>query len=257
MILHRFSSQLVRRLPNKSSLSQMAKVSSVLGENLCTVAGYSYETPKVDQKSSGRAYSVHAKYPPFDRNSAKGEFGAYAEDYDQSLKDPEGFWGDAAKDIHWFESPTQVLSQDAEKPYLYQWFSDGVTNTAYNCLDVHVNAGHGDRTAVIYDSPVTGVKTYISFKELLDQVSVFAGALKDELGVEPGDRVIIYMPMIPEAIVSMVRMHKNVSKADYGSVEEIESLIFSFCLFFNRSFLVGLCKDWGCPLGSFWWIRIN
>jgi propionyl-CoA synthetase len=189
----------------------------MLQENLRAVADFG--PPSVGQKSSQRTFSIDSvEYPPFDRSSIGGEFGAYADDYDRSLQDPEGFWGQAAKGIHWFESPTKILSQDPEKPHSYQWFSDGTTNTAYNCLDVHVDAGHGDRTALIYDSPVTGVKKHFSYKELLDLVSIFAGALKDELGVEPGDRVVIYMPMIPEAIVAMVRIHEIARKHLLGSV---------------------------------------
>lgn len=204
--MHRFFSQVVKRHPNnpkkRSAATQVIQTSPLAG----------YERRCVGRQSIlQRAFSAHAggQYPPFDRTSLQGEFGAYSEEYDRSLKEPEAFWGQAAKGIHWFESPTKILRQDPDKPHSYQWFSDGTTNTAYNCLDVQVDAGHGDRTALIYDSPVTGVQKHISYKELLDQVSVFAGALKDELSVEPGDRVVIYMPMIPEAIVAMVRSHSR------------------------------------------------
>lgn len=211
MMMHRWSSQLVRSLSKPSTASKRV-LSVVLPECLRTGAS-------VGQKSSGLSQRTFSgghhpeEYPPFDRNSAQGAFGAYAEEYDRSLQDPEGFWGEAAQSIHWFQNPTKILSQeqDPKMPHIssHQWFSDGTTNTAYNCLDVHVNAGHGDRTAVIYDSPVTGMQRHISYQELLHQVSALAGALKDELGVEPGDRVIIYMPMIPEAIVAMVRTLEN------------------------------------------------
>jgi hypothetical protein len=144
------------------------------------------------------------EYPSFRRASVAGAFGKYAEEYDRSLQDPEGFWGDAAKAIHWFQPPSNVLSQDSEKPQFHRWFADGMTNMAYNCLDVHVKAGNGGRTALIYDSPVTGVQKKFTYSELLEKVSVFAGSLRDELGVETGDRVVIYMPMIPEAIIAMV-----------------------------------------------------
>lgn len=162
----------------------------------------------LNPKVSRRLFSTHKiQYPSFDRHSVVGAFGKYADEYDRSLNDPEGFWGDAAKSIHWFAEPTQVLSHNAEKPNSYHWFADGTINMAYNCLDVHLKAGNGNRTALIYDSPVTGAQTKFTYNELLEKVSVFAGSLKDELGVQVGDRVVIYMPMIPEAIIAMVSAH--------------------------------------------------
>lgn len=109
-------------------------------------------------------------------------------------------WKQAAEGIDWFKAPTITLD-DSHAP-LYRWFSDGVCNTSYNSLDRHVAAGNGDRTALIYDSPVTARVEHISYAQLLDRVSRFAGALK-ELGVNKGDRVVIYMPMVPEAAVAM------------------------------------------------------
>ena len=122
--------------------------------------------------------------------------------YQKSLSDPEGFWADVAEDCHWFKKWDRVLD-DSRAP-LYKWFTGGELNTCYNALDFHVDdRGRGDRIALIYDSPVTEtVKTY-TYAALRDQVARFAGVLADH-GVTKGDRVIIYMPMIPEAVIAML-----------------------------------------------------
>ncbi|AQW54713.1 propionyl-CoA synthetase [Streptomyces violaceusniger] len=127
--------------------------------------------------------------------------GAYDETYHRSLEDVEGFWLDAAAAIDWTRPPTQALD-DSRAPLL-RWFPDGELNTSYNALDRHVENGHGDRTALIYDSPVTGAVRRFSYAELRDEVALFAGALRS-LGVAKGDRVIVYMPMVPEAVVAML-----------------------------------------------------
>ena len=110
-------------------------------------------------------------------------------------------WQQAADDIFWYQAPTRIL--DDSNPPFYRWYPDGVTNACYNAVDVHVNAGRGDQAAVIHDSPVTQTQRSISYKELLDEVSRFAGVLSTQ-GVAKGDRVIIYMPMVPEALVAML-----------------------------------------------------
>jgi propionyl-CoA synthetase len=127
--------------------------------------------------------------------------GGYAEAYRQSLDDPEGFWGEAARQIDWHHAPSTIL--DASNPPFYRWFSDGVLNTCFNAVDRHVARGRGDQAALIYDSPVTGVTRRYTYAELLDEVATFAGVLAC-LGVERGDRVVIYMPMIPQAAVAML-----------------------------------------------------
>lgn len=127
--------------------------------------------------------------------------GPYADTYARSSDDPEGFWLDAASGIDWQTPPTRALD-DANPPF-YRWFPDGVLNTSYNCLDRHVEAGNGDRTALIYDSPVTGTKSAFTYAELLREVEAFAGVLRDE-GVRRGDRVVVYMPMIPRAVIAML-----------------------------------------------------
>jgi propionyl-CoA synthetase len=127
--------------------------------------------------------------------------GAYKDVWERSINDPEGFWGEAAKGIDWYREPTVILD-DSEAP-IYHWFSDGVMNTCFNALDRHVENGLGDQLALIYDSPVTDTKATYTYHQLLDQVAHFAGVLKG-LGVEKGDRVVIYMPMIPEAAIAML-----------------------------------------------------
>ena len=121
--------------------------------------------------------------------------------YNQSIKNPKEFWKNAADDIFWFKKPSKILNES--NPPFYKWFEDGVTNTCYNALDIHIDQGNGKRTALIYDSPITGNKSKFTYEELKSKVSKFAGALKDQ-GVNKGDRVIIYMPMIPEAVVAIL-----------------------------------------------------
>jgi propionyl-CoA synthetase len=125
----------------------------------------------------------------------------YDQAYEQSIKDPEGFWGPIAEDCHWYKKWDKVLD-DSNKPF-YRWFVGGETNTCYNAVDLHVDEGRGDQAAVIYDSPVTDTITTYTYNDLKDQVSRFAGVLKDR-GVTKGDRVIIYMPMIPQALFAML-----------------------------------------------------
>ena len=125
----------------------------------------------------------------------------YRTEYAASLSDPEGFWGRAAKAVAWDREPQRVLD-DSNAP-LYRWFPDAELNTCANALDRHVAAGRGERTAIIYDSPVTNTKQRISYAELLSDVAAFAGALADA-GVGKGDRVIVYMPMVPQAVVAML-----------------------------------------------------
>ncbi|PXY21295.1 propionyl-CoA synthetase [Prauserella muralis] len=127
--------------------------------------------------------------------------GAYADSYRRSLDDPDGFWLDAAKAIAWTRRPTTAL--DASRAPFYRWFPDGELNTAYNALDRHVEQGRGEQAALVWDSPVTGSQRRYTYAELRDEVARFAGALAS-LGVGKGDRVIIYMPMVPEAVVAML-----------------------------------------------------
>lgn len=127
--------------------------------------------------------------------------GRYQAMHAQSLSDPAGFWADAARAIDWDAFPTTILD-DSDKPF-YRWYRGGRLNICHNALDRHVAGGRADQAALIYDSPVTGVKQTLTYAQLLDKVARFAGVLRD-LGVGKGDRVIIYMPMIPEAVVGML-----------------------------------------------------
>ncbi|MFZ2898713.1 MAG: propionyl-CoA synthetase [Saprospiraceae bacterium] len=126
---------------------------------------------------------------------------SYANDFHRSIHEPEEFWLEEASRLAWFKMPEKALSQDENG--LYRWFKGGKLNTSYLALDHHVANGRGEQVAVIYDSPVTGKQEKITFNQLLEQVSLFAGALHS-LGVEKGDRVIVYMPMIPQTIVAML-----------------------------------------------------
>jgi propionyl-CoA synthetase len=126
---------------------------------------------------------------------------SYASVYRRSLEDPEGFWGEAASALHWFEPWRKVLD-DSRAPF-HRWFEGGRFNTCYNCLDRHVEGGRADQIALIYDSPVTGTLRSFTYRELRDEVARFAGALRRQ-GVSKGDRVIIYMPMVPEAVTAML-----------------------------------------------------
>jgi propionyl-CoA synthetase len=127
--------------------------------------------------------------------------GAYSTAYAASLANPTAFWGEAAKDIGWITPPTTVL--DDSRPPFYRWFPDGTLNTCFNAIDRHVAGGRADQVAIHYDSPVTGRKDSFTYAELLAHVSRLAGALVGA-GVGKGDRVLVYMPMVPEAVFAML-----------------------------------------------------
>ncbi|MFP4077131.1 MAG: propionyl-CoA synthetase [Halochromatium sp.] len=125
----------------------------------------------------------------------------YAEIYQRSIEQPESFWAEAADGLHWEQRWEQVLDRAAQP--VPRWFAGGRLNTCYNALDRHVDAGQGERLALIYDSPVTDQVQRLSYRQLRDQVAALAGAIATQ-GVGHGDRVIIYMPMIPEAAMAML-----------------------------------------------------
>ena len=120
--------------------------------------------------------------------------------YKASITNPEKFWGEAARDVKWFKPYKKVL--DDSNPPFYRWFPEGKINTCFNAIDRHVEEGNGSRTAIIYDSPVTSKKISFTYSDLQKRVSIFAGALKN-FGIKKGDRIIIYMPMIPEALIAI------------------------------------------------------
>ena len=120
---------------------------------------------------------------------------------EKSITSPDEFWGDAAQLIHWYK-PYECVLNSKNKPF-YKWYEGGELNTCYNALDLHVEQGRGEQAALIYDSPVTDTKKQYTYSELTDYTAKFAGVLSG-LGVEKGDRVVIYMPMIPEAVVAVL-----------------------------------------------------
>ncbi|EMR83212.1 putative propionate- ligase protein [Botrytis cinerea BcDW1] len=131
----------------------------------------------------------------------------------QSLSDPQAFWAEQASHLHWHKPPTQILTEQTKALKSgtlhkhWEWFGDGEINTCYNCVDRHVLAGNGEEMAIIWDSPVTGCKEKISYGQLLKEVEVFAGVLREE-GVGKGDVVLVYMPMIPAALIGILAISR-------------------------------------------------
>ncbi|MEM6897768.1 MAG: AMP-binding protein, partial [Pseudomonadota bacterium] len=125
----------------------------------------------------------------------------YKDIYSTWAADPEAFWMDAAKGIEWVKAPTKALD-DAKAP-LYEWFTDAEVNTCWNAVDRHVKAGRGDQVAIIYDSPITGASATLTYADLQSKTAALGGALSAR-GIGLGDRVIIYMPMVPEALIAML-----------------------------------------------------
>ncbi len=125
----------------------------------------------------------------------------YDEAFAKSINDPDSFWAEAAEDCHWYKKWDKVLD-DSNKPF-YRWFTGGEINTCYNALDLHIENGRGDQLALIYDSPVTDTVKQYTYTELRDEVAKFAGVLAAQ-GVNKGDRVLIYLPMIAEAAIAML-----------------------------------------------------
>ena len=141
----------------------------------------------------------------------------YHEAYARSMRDPEGFWGEAAQAIDWYEPATKVFDKDAG---VYgRWFTGASCNTCYNAIDRHVERGRADQPAIIYDSPVTSTKRVITYAALLDEVKTLAAVLQD-FGVTKGDRVILYMPMVPEALFAMYACAR---------IGAIHSVVFGLC----------------------------
>ena len=123
--------------------------------------------------------------------------------HSRSLSDPANFWATEARQLQWDQFPSDILFPDPSSPAGYTWFRDGVISPSYNLVTRHVLAGRGDVPAICYDSPVTGAKRVISYAELQVEVEVLAEVLRD-LGVRRGDRCLLYMPMVPEALVAML-----------------------------------------------------
>ncbi len=126
---------------------------------------------------------------------------AYQDEYRASIDDPAAFWADKAKQLDWYKPAERVLTEDEHG--IHRWFADGELNTCHLAVDYHVDNGRGDQTALIYDSPVTGIKQQFSYADLKREVAQCAGMLRQQ-GVVKGDRVVIYLPMIPQAVISML-----------------------------------------------------
>ena len=125
----------------------------------------------------------------------------YADTFRRSIDDPEGFWSEQADLVDWIHQPDRAL--DDSRPPFYRWFPGGTLNTCYNALDRHVVGGRGDQPALVYDSPVTDTQRTYTYAQLVERIAAFAGGLR-KLGVSKGDRVLIYMPMVPETVVAML-----------------------------------------------------
>lgn len=132
---------------------------------------------------------------------AQPKLSDYQTAYTQSIEQPEAFWKAQAEELDWFKTPETILSKNEQR--FYRWYEGGKLNTAYLALDYHVENGRANQNAIIYDSPVTNTKEHITYEQLRDRVATFAGVLKN-LGVEKGDRIVIYMPMIPQTVVAML-----------------------------------------------------
>jgi propionyl-CoA synthetase len=181
---------------SRSSLRHLASSWTRRGRGSYYTRTLSFRVPTRSELTVQRhcSFSTDASSP------IQGPHGSYQDEYDLSLKDPKAFWARAAEQIEWYRKPTQIL--DASDPHFPHWFPDGVMNLCYNCLDVHIPE-RGSQVALYYDSPVTGVKEQYTYAELLEQVATFAGALQD-LNVQTGDRVVIYMPMIPQTVIALL-----------------------------------------------------
>ena len=196
------------------------KLNSVKGET--TMVGHSFQTPAPSEEyvlvGNGKDGPFEPARGPnstegsstrvahVNHSTAKGSYGSYAQEYTSSIQDQHSFWKKAAELVHWHRKPSSILEHEGdvnEKLWSARWFADGLINMSYNCLDIHVHEGRADQDALIYDSPVTGVKKRYTFKQLLDDVATLSSVLTN-LGVKVGDRVVIYMPMIPEALISML-----------------------------------------------------
>src|SRR5712672_1787313 len=127
--------------------------------------------------------------------------GGYRDLFNASIANPTAFWADAARAVTWTREPQHIL--DDSNPPFYRWFPDGGLNTCASALDGHGDGGRAEQAALIYDSPVTGSQRTYTYRELLDETARFAGVLRG-LGVGKGDRVVIYLPMIPEAVIAML-----------------------------------------------------
>ncbi|RUS91878.1 hypothetical protein EGW08_000280 [Elysia chlorotica] len=179
----------------------MARHGTLWAKGMCGTSSYFSKLMRLCPATCGYGKLVSLYKFPCSVISASRWRSSYSEVFHRSLASPNEFWAEAAESLHWFKKWDRVL--DRSKEPLNQWFPGGELNTCYNAIDRHVEAGRGEQTALIHDSPVTDSITHTTYSQLQASVKHFAGALRAQ-GVEKGDVVLIYMPMIPEAVVAMM-----------------------------------------------------
>lgn len=192
-------------------------------DTITTVTRTSSSSSSIESNLHRGPDSTH-EYPHLDISTIRGGFGSYQSTYKASIDDQQQFWLQASKQLSWFTQPqtaflprriTSSVSSDTTatqderdvvySEHLVDWFPDGMINMSYNCLDVHLEDGRGDQDALIYDSPVTGdTRHRYTYKQLHDEVCKFAAALQDQLNIQQGDVVCLYMPLIPQAVIAML-----------------------------------------------------
>src|SRR6478735_11945627 len=160
-----------------------------------------HKPPATPSSAGSRCIRTEAAYDRRGSSAMDARASRYHEVYARWQRDPQGFWGEAAQAVDWMEPPKQVFDPDAG---VYgRWFAGGVCNTCWNAVDRHVMQGRGEQPAIIYDSPLAGQKRTISYYRLQVETQVLAAILRN-FGVGKGDRVVLYMPMVPEAVVAML-----------------------------------------------------
>lgn len=201
----RIASILPRSLSHISSPISLSVASSSSSSPLLSSSFFGYSHPYTTLKSNK---CVSQCYRSFSINTSTSSSCTtspvhYQREFERSIADPNGFWTEQAQNIEWIKKGGPPLKQSGPNPYDYEWFGDWELNICANMLDRHVAAGKGEQVAIIYDSPVTHTIQHIKYKEVLDEVSRLAGALQ-HAGVKKGDRVLIYMPMIPQSMYGMM-----------------------------------------------------
>ncbi|WP_026533150.1 AMP-binding protein, partial [Arthrobacter sp. H41] len=165
---------------------------------------YTPDTPRSapgGPEAADRYRALHRQNTPGSAPGGPEAADRYRALHRRSIEDPATFWLDAAEAVSWTTVPGQAL--DSSRAPLYRWFPGARLNTSFNALDRHVLAGRGDTTALVYDSAMLGTQQHFTYAQLRDEVAQFAGALRNQ-GVAKGDRVLIYLPMVPEAVIAML-----------------------------------------------------
>lgn len=230
MLRHLRPSNSAIRLCASAAATGLTVTRHVSANTLNTAARPAQRTNQNGRTRVNREYSTRpARLQASAAASAPSATGRYGSKYDsvfrRSLDDPSGFWLDAAKDIKWSSTNGNVLSSVGSHPWETRWFQGWRTNACENMIDRHVAAGKGERVALIHDSPVTKSVTKITYAEVQDKVSRLAGALR-AAGVGKGDRVILYMPMIPETVYGMLACARlgAIHGVVFGGSETIQNM---------------------------------